>query len=75
MFAEHPTSGLEIKIIGPLHRLWCFLFGPIYYLSKGSWNWALISFFTVNGLLIGFPLCNRAILKSYYENTGWRVYE
>ena len=26
MVAEHPTSGVSRDILGPMHRLWCFLF-------------------------------------------------
>ena len=75
MFAEHPASGVKREVIGSFHRLWCLLFGFLYYLSKGAWSWALISFITANGLFIGLPLFNRTIIRSIYENRGWRVYE
>jgi hypothetical protein len=46
----------KIIILGNWHRLWCLLFGPFYYLFKGMFLWAIVSFFTLNGLWIGFPL-------------------
>ena len=70
---ENATSGVVRKVIGPLHRLWAFLFGFIYYASKGAWGWAVVSFFTANGLFVGLPLWNRTIIRCYYENNGWRV--
>ena len=73
MIAEHPTSGVTKNILGPLHRLWCFLFGWIYYAGKGMWGPAVLSFFTVNGLLVILPLWNRTIVRGYYEKLGWRV--
>ena len=45
MKAEHPTSGVTRDVIGALHRLWCFLFGWIYYAAKGMWGPAVLSFF------------------------------
>ncbi|MDE2792081.1 MAG: hypothetical protein OXI81_16885 [Paracoccaceae bacterium] len=75
MIIEHPSSGTQKTILGPLHRLWSFLFGCIYYAVKGMWGWAIISLFTANGLLLIFPLWNRAIVRSHYEKAGWRVYE
>ena len=38
MVAEHPASGVKRTILGPVHRLWCFLFGWIYYAAKGMWG-------------------------------------
>lgn len=74
MIAEHPVSGTKKVILGGAHRLWCFLFGPIYYACKGMWGMALISFFTLNGLWLIMPLWNRSIVRGYYENAGWRIY-
>ena len=74
MIAEHPTSGVKKIVLGSLHRLWCFLFGPIYYAFKGCWGWAIISFFTANGLFVIFPLWNRTIIRLHYEKAGWRTH-
>lgn len=71
MIMKHSTSGVTRQVLGPLHRLWAFLFGFLYYASKGSVGWAAISFFTANGLLIGLPLWNRSIVKNHFENNGW----
>ncbi len=75
MIIENPTSGVQKTVLGPLHRLWAFLFGALYYAAKGMWGPAIISFFTLNGLLVVFPLWNRTIVKGYYEKDGWRVYD
>lgn len=48
-------NGQEKIIRGNWHRLWCLLFGPLYYLFKGMWWWAILSLITANGLWIGFP--------------------
>ena len=74
MIAEHPTSGAKRAILGPLHWLWCLLFGFIYYASKGMWGPAVISFFTVNGLLLVFPIMNKGLVRKHYENLGWKVH-
>ena len=68
----HPTSNTRVKVLGGFHWLWCLLFGFFYYLAKGMWGWAIISFFTFNGLVVGFPLFNRSIVRNYYVNAGWR---
>ena len=72
MYLLHTTSNVKIKVLGGLHRLWCLLFGFFYYLAKGMWGWAIISFFTLNGLLVGFPLFNRSIVRNHHINAGWR---
>ena len=66
------ASGVERQVLGPLHRLWALIFGFIYYAAKGAWGWAIISFFTANGLFILLPLWNRTIIQGHYENNGWR---
>ena len=72
MIMENSHSGVKRKVLGGLHRLWAFLFGFIYYGSKGAWGWAFISVITANGLFIIMPLWNRTIIRGHYENTGWR---
>ncbi|ATG49517.1 hypothetical protein [Celeribacter ethanolicus] len=69
---ENSGSGVQRPVLGALHRLWAFLFGFIYYAAKGAWGWAIISFFTANGLFILLPLFNRTIIVRTYENQGWR---
>lgn len=73
MEVEHPTSGTVKNVLGSWHRLWCLIFGPLYYACKGMWGWAVISFLTFNGILIIMPLWNRTIVRSHYENNGWRI--
>ena len=73
MTVTHPTSGETMQVLGILHRLWCFLFGPIYYACKGCWGWAVLSFITLNGLFVGFPLFNKTIIRGHYRKAGWKV--
>ena len=37
------------------------------------WGPAVLSFFTINGLLVIMPIYNRSIVRGYYEKQGWRV--
>jgi len=73
MIAKHPTSGVEVRILGSWHWLWCFSFSFVYYIAKGMWKWALISFLTFNGLWIIFPILNRKLVRSHYEHMGWEI--
>jgi hypothetical protein len=70
---QNASSGVKRVVLGRFHRLWCFLFGFIYYAFKGCWGWAFISFFTLNGIFVLLPLFNRGVLVRNYENSGWRV--
>ena len=70
--ARWDYTGEEKKILGNFHRLWCLLFGPLYYAFKGMWLWAILSFLTLNGLWVGFPLFNRSIVFRHYNSKGWR---
>lgn len=69
---ENPATGVRLVVLGPFHRLWAFLFGFLYYAVKGAWGWALVSFFTFNGLFIGLPLFNRSIITGVHLGRGWR---
>ncbi|MFY0662605.1 MAG: hypothetical protein JXR15_19090 [Shimia sp.] len=69
--AKWGFNGESKVILGNWHRLWCLLFGPLYYVFKGMWLWAIISFFTLNGLWIGFPLYNRSIVLRHFHRKGW----
>ena len=37
------------------------------------WGTAIISFFTLKGFLLLFPILNRGMIRNYYENNGWKV--
>ncbi|WP_305971030.1 MULTISPECIES: hypothetical protein [unclassified Mameliella] len=69
--AKWASNGQTKIILGNWHRLWCLLFGPFYYLFKSMFLWAILSFFTLNGLWIGFPMFNRAIVLRDYHRKGW----
>ena len=73
MIATHPSSGVRKQVLGPLHRLWCFLGTFIYYAAKGMWGPAVISFFTLNGLWLIMPIWNRTIVRGWYERAGWSI--
>lgn len=75
MIAERHETDAKRVILGPLHWLWCFLFGFIYFACKGMWGMAIVSLFTFNGLLIIMPIMNRSLVRKHYENMGWRVTE
>lgn len=64
-------NGQTKVILGNWHRLWYLLFGPFYYLFKGMFLWAILSLITVNGLWIGFPLFNRAIVLRHFHKKYW----
>ena len=74
MIVEHPATGDTRQVLGPLHRVWSLLFGFVYYATKGMWSCAIVSLLTLNGLIIIFPLWNRAIVRNHYVMAGWRVY-
>lgn len=63
-------KGVERRVLGSLHGLWCFLFGWVYYAHKGLWGRALLSFLTMNGLML-FPFFNRGIVRRGFEDKGW----
>jgi len=73
MVAVHPITGAHRTILGAVHWLWCLLFGPFYYAAKGMWGMAVISLFTLNGLLIVLPIMNSSLVRKHYENLGWEV--
>lgn len=64
-------DGRSKIILGDWHRLWCLMFGPLYYLFKGMFLWAILSLITANGLWVGFPLLNRAIVLGHFHRKGW----
>ena len=47
------------------------MWDPLYYLFKGMFLWSILSLITANGLWIGFPLYNRAIVLSHFHKKGW----
>ena len=73
MIAEHATSEAKRAIIGPLHWLWCFLFGFLCYAVKGMWGTAFISLIAFNGLLLILLILNKGLVRKHYEDQGWKV--
>ena len=75
MIVRHPVSGVRKQVLGRFHDVWSFLFGPYYYLAKGMLVPALLSLFTLNGLLLIVPLWNETIVRGWYERAGWIIEE
>ncbi len=73
MIVEHSMSGEQMVALGPLHWLWCLLFGFLYYLGKGMWVMAIMSFLTLNGFFVVMPILNRRIVRAHYLRAGFRV--
>ena len=71
IYAKWNFNGEVKKILGEWSWLWCFLFGPIYYICKGMWLVAILSLITANGLWIGFPIFNRSIVMRHFHWWGW----
>lgn len=44
---------------------------PVLLPIQGYVPVAILSFFTLNGLWVGFPLFNRAIVLRHYHRMGW----
>ena len=55
--------------------LYAFLFGPLYFLSKGAWGHALISFvlalLTFGLSWIVYAFASRSIIRTMYLRRGW----
>lgn len=56
--------------------LWCFLFGSFYFIYKGIWRHAIISFIltiaTVGISWIVYPFIASNILENNYLKNGWK---
>lgn len=55
--------------------LWCFLFGVFYFIIKGAWAAAILSFIAVmftGGLAwIVIPFMAKGIVRNAYLRKGW----
>ncbi|MEQ8506831.1 MAG: hypothetical protein RIB80_16025 [Rhodospirillales bacterium] len=84
---KNPENGYEEKILGRFHWLWCFLWTPIYYLAKGIWIHAVLSFFLswvlgaytflISTFVIAFiyACINRSVVEKHYLRKGWTKVE
>ena len=72
---KNPQNGHVESSSGPLSWLWCFLFGPIYFLFKGNYRHALIHFLifwpTFGISLIVYPFFVYTINRNHYLRMGW----
>ena len=75
---QNPSNDYIEESAGALSWLWCLLFGPIYFLVKGNFFHALISFilaictFGVSHLI--YPFFVYGVNRTYYLKRGWKVY-
>ncbi|HYE49591.1 MAG TPA: hypothetical protein VEB20_08370 [Azospirillaceae bacterium] len=80
---ENPMNGYREEVSG-LSVLWTLLFGCFYFMFRGAWGAAVLSFLVVLALgsisfgILGFlawiiiALCAPAILRGMYLRRGWR---
>ena len=57
--------------------LWCFLFGPIYFIYKGIWSHALLclimAIITMGFSQLIYPFFAYTVVNSHYRRRGWRL--
>lgn len=80
---KNPMNGHTEEVTGLLAPLWVLLWAPLYYLVKGIWIHAIISFVLAGALAfptvgIGsllvtllYAIFNKRIVRSYYLRKGW----
>ena len=72
---KNPMNGMVETSTGALSWLWCFLFGPFYFLVKG--NIKQMFLFLLFAILSGgismfvYPFMIRGINDAKYLRTGW----
>ncbi len=75
---QNPSNDYIEESAGALSWLWCLLFGPIYFLVKGNFFHALVSFilaictFGISHLI--YPFFVYGVNRTYYLKRGWKVY-
>lgn len=77
------TSGLQFKnamnghieVVPNRAWLWVLLFGGLYFLVKGVWTHAAVSFvaafFTFGASWLVYPFFAKRIMTSHYLRNGW----
>ena len=57
--------------------LWCLLFGFLYFLVKGNWKHALISFIvawpTMGISWLIYPFFASSVMQNHYREKGYRA--
>ena len=69
-------SNGHIEEISGVTWLWAFLFGPFYFMFKGIWKHAVISFFaaifTACISVFIYPFFAKGIVRKNYLHNGWK---
>jgi hypothetical protein len=70
---QNPNNGYVETVSAP--GLWCLLFGPFYFASKGAWSHALISaviaVFTCGLSWLIYPFFAGKAIERQYLRSGW----
>lgn len=70
---QNPANGYIEELNNP--GLYCFLFGPLYFVSKGVWTHAIIStvacILTLGFSLFLYPFWTAQIMKKHFLQKGW----
>ena len=72
---KNPANGYIETGYGGFAPLWCFLFGPFYFVYKGNWRHAILfGVFTPLSLGIAwfvYPFLVYKINHTHYMRQGW----
>lgn len=70
---KNPSNGFVEESSSPW--LWCLLFGTFYFMFKGVWTHAVLSFivavFTGGLSWLIYPFFAKQILITHYNKMGW----
>lgn len=70
---RNPSNNHVEEVSSP--GLWVFLFGCFYFMLKGVWGHAFLSFvlalFTVGLSWIVYPFLAAGIMRKHYLKLGW----
>jgi hypothetical protein len=79
MSFRHPGNGYIERGGSALSILWCLLFGPLYFASKGIWTHtfvSLIAAISTAGLSwLIYPFFAPGIVDAHYQRAGWLTVE
>lgn len=72
---ENPVNGYKEDASAPF--LWCLIFGVFYFMSKGIWKHAFISFVlacvTLGFSWLIYPFFAKGIVIADYGRRGWTL--
>ncbi len=75
IYYRNPVNGYEECGVTNLSPVWAFLFGSFYWIFRGVWHHALLSFLlALMTMLIShfiYPFFTHKIMRSHYARQGW----